>query len=119
MGHPLWLRVFNAVEGTVGPKVEQFVHGDAFATSLVIVNRVKGTVSGVVEGPTRRLWHVLNLPAGSDVKMLRGQLGDLDHEIRQLRSAVESESRKQARHRHDSSTQSHPGPGTSAEEPRP
>jgi hypothetical protein len=97
VSQPLWLRVFNTVEGAVGPKVEELVHGEKFAATLALVNKVKGGVNGVVEVPTRRLWHLLNLPAGTDVKKLRGQIGYLDHEVRQLRSAVESAGRKQAR----------------------
>ena len=43
------------------------------------------------------MWHLVNLPAGTDVRKLRNQIGDLDHEVRLLRGAVESEARKRAR----------------------
>lgn len=97
MGDPLWLRAFSAVESTVGPHVEEFVHGSGFATAVILVQKAKSGVSSIVERQTRGVWHLVNLPASSDVRKLRNQIGDLDHEIRLLRGTVESEARKRAR----------------------
>lgn len=97
MGDPLWLRAFTAVEGTVGPRIEEFVHGNKFSTAVVVVQKVKSGVSGVVERRTRGVWHLVNLPASTDVRKLRNQIGDLDHEVRVLRGHVEAEARKRAR----------------------
>jgi hypothetical protein len=97
VGDPLWLRAFTAVEGALGPRVEEFVHGQTFSTAVVIVQKVQSGVSGVVERRTRRVWHLVNLPAGSDLRKLRNQVGDLDHEVRLLRGAVESEARRRSR----------------------
>ena len=100
MGTPLWLRTFNAVEGVVGQRVEEFVHGTKFSSGLVLVHRVKGGVSGTLERRTRQVWHLLNLPAGSDVRRLRSQIGDLDHEVRQLRGTLDRADRaERARNR--------------------
>ncbi len=101
MGAPLWLRVFNAVEGVVGSQAEGLVHGEKFTATVVLVQRVRSGVGGAVERRTRRAWHLVNLPAGSDVRRLRGQIGDLDHEVRQLRSTVEREARLRARRERD------------------
>jgi hypothetical protein len=97
VGDPLWLRTFTAVEGAVGPRVEEFVHGKKFSTAVVVVQKVKSGVGGAVERRTRRVWHLVNLPASTDVRRLRNQIGDLDHEVRLLRGAVESAARKSAR----------------------
>ena len=97
MGDPLWLRAFMAVEGALGPRVEEIVHGPAFSTAVVVVQKVQSGVSSAVERRTRRVWHLVNLPAGSDVRKLRNQIGDLDHEVRLLRGAVEGEARKRSR----------------------
>ena len=97
MGDPLWLRAFTAVGGALGPRVEEFVHGPKFSTAVVIVQKVQSGVSAAVERRTRRVWHLMNLPAGSDVRKLRNQIGDLDHEVRLLRGAVESEARRRSR----------------------
>ena len=104
MGAPLWLQAFNAVEGVVGPRVEEFVHGERFSGTVVLVQKVKRGVKGQVELRTRQAWHLVNLPAGSDVRRLRGQIGDLDHEVRALRSSLEREKRarvRRARSDHD------------------
>ena len=61
-------------------RVWEFVHGPKFSTAVVIVKKVQSGVSGVVERRTRRVWHLVNLPAGSDVRKNRNQIGDLDHE---------------------------------------
>lgn len=97
MSTPLWLRAFNAVEGTIGPRIEDLVHGQAFSTGLVLVQRTRRGVTGQVERRTRQVWHLVNLPAGSDVRRLRGQIGDLDHEVRALRSSLERDRRSRAR----------------------
>lgn len=97
MGDPLWLRAFMAVEGALGPRVEEIVHGPVFSTAVVVVQKVQSGVSSAVERRTRRVWHLVNLPAGSDVRKLRNQIGDLDHEVRLLRGAVEGEARKRSR----------------------
>jgi hypothetical protein len=97
VGDPLWLRAFTAVEGTVGPRIEGFVHGKKFSTTVVVIQKVKAGVSGAVERRTRGVWHLVNLPASTDVRKLRNQIGDLDHEVRALRGAMESEARKRTR----------------------
>ena len=97
MGQPLWLQAFNAVEGVVGSRVEELVHGERFTSAVVLLHKVKGGVSGIVERRSRGVWHLVNLPAGSDVRRLRTQVGDLDHEVRQLRGALEREARLRAR----------------------
>ena len=88
MGKALWRRAFDTVEGAVGPRVEQAVNESGFATLVVVVRRGTAIVSGVGERTTRRLWHGLNLPAGSDVRRLRRQIGDLDREVRLVRHAL-------------------------------
>ena len=42
---------------------------------------------------TARAWHLVNLPAGSDVSRLRAQIGALDREVRRLTLRLENERR--------------------------
>ena len=42
-------------------------------------------------GLTARAWHLVNLPAGSDVGRLRAQIGALDREVRRLGLQLEAE----------------------------
>ena len=89
MSKALWRRAFDAVEGALGPQVEQLVHQRGFSTAVVVVRRGRGLVGRVGESASRRVWHGLNLPAGSDVRRLRRQLGDLDREVRLVRHALD------------------------------
>jgi hypothetical protein len=90
VGKALWRRAFDAVEGAVGPLVEQGVQASAFSTTVVLKQRTTSVVTALAERRTRQLWHLLNLPAGSDVRRLRRQLGDLDREVRLLRDLLQS-----------------------------
>jgi hypothetical protein len=45
---------------------------------------------------TARLWHVANLPAGSDVQRLRVQIGQLDREVRRLRLQLAAQNQASA-----------------------
>jgi hypothetical protein len=46
--------------------------------------RARKAANGVGDALTRRLWHLLNLPAGSDVARARRQVAALDREVRNL-----------------------------------
>ena len=59
---------------------------------------------------TARAWHLVNLPAGSDVSRLRAQIGALDREVRRLGLQLEAERRRNADHPHAGSTTEEPMP---------
>jgi hypothetical protein len=42
----------------------------------------------VVEGVSRRVWHTLNLPAGTDVRRMREQLARVERRVTQLSEEV-------------------------------
>lgn len=81
---PHWRRVFDRVEREVTPRVESVVHGEEFARAMTVVSRARAGVRRRIEDTSARLWHLVNLPAGSDVRRLRRQVGELDREIRRL-----------------------------------
>ena len=41
-----------------------------------------------------RVWHLMNLPAGTDLRRLRMQVGALDREVRRLSLQLDRDSRK-------------------------
>jgi len=90
VGKALWRRTFDAVESAVGPLVEQAVQASAFSSTVVLKQRTRSALGGLAERRTRQLWHLLNLPAGTDVGRLRRQVGDLDREVRLLRDLLQS-----------------------------
>lgn len=93
MGKALWRRAFDAVENAVGPRTEEWVRQAPFATAVVVAQRTSVALSGFVEAESRKAWHRLNLPAGTDVRRLRRQVGDLDREVRLLRETLERSAR--------------------------
>jgi hypothetical protein len=75
----------------VTPHAEQLVRTPAFALAAAIARRAQATARGTARGLTARAWHLVNLPAGSDVSRLRTQVGALDREIRRLTVQLETE----------------------------
>lgn len=88
-GKPGWRRAYDAVEQSVTPHVEAIVHGDEFRTATSLAGRARRFVGRSVNGATARVWHLANLPAGSDVQRLRKQIASLDREVRRLTLALE------------------------------
>ena len=94
---PLWRQAFDAAEKRVTPHAEKLVRTPAFALAAALTRRGQATARGTVRGLTARAWHLVNLPAGSDVSRLRAQVGALDREIRRLTVQLETERRRTER----------------------
>jgi hypothetical protein len=88
---PLWRQAFDAAERRVTPHAETFVRTDTFAIGAALVRRAGTLARDSATGVTTRAWHLLNLPAGTDVSRLRAQIGALDREVRRLTLQLEAE----------------------------
>ena len=86
---PLWRRAFDQVEGPVGSALADVTRSGTFAEALGLATRTRASVERELERRTRRLWHMANLPAGSDVAQLRRQVASLDRELRRVHRALE------------------------------
>ena len=84
MSKPGWRQANDAAETNVAPRVEAVVHTNQFARTTAMTARVRRWVSNEVNGVAARLWHLINLPAGTDVQRLRVQIGALDRQVRRL-----------------------------------
>ena len=93
MSQPLWRRAFDTVERGVAPHLERGVQSSGFADVVVLVQRTRRGLERRIERESRRYWHLLNLPAGTDVRRLRRQVASLDREVRLLREALEDQRR--------------------------
>ena len=91
---PTWRRAFDRLEGPLGSALEDVARSAGFAQALGLTTRARARVRRELERQTRRVWHAANLPAGSDVAHLRRQLAALDHELRQVRRALEAAERR-------------------------
>src|SRR4051794_30059106 len=94
---PRWRQAYDAVDKAVTPRAEAFVRTPTFAQGAALAQRAQKLARDTARGATARAWHLLNLPAGSDVSRLRAQIGALDREVRRLSLQLENERRRNAR----------------------
>ena len=94
---PRWRQAFDAVERRVTPRAEEVVRSETFAVGAALTRRAVTLARGSARDLTARAWHLLNLPAGTDVSRLRAQVGALDREIRRLTLQLEAARRETER----------------------
>jgi hypothetical protein len=85
---PLWLRAVLRVERAIGEPIESAVRSDTYFDVVTKTTRVRRTVGGAAEGLSRRCLHLLNLPAGSDIRNVRQQLARIERRLNQLSDEV-------------------------------
>jgi hypothetical protein len=88
-GKPLFWRAFDAAERAIGPRLEDTARSASFLDALGVAARLRARLRRDLERQSGRVWHLINLPAGSDVTRLRRQVADLDRELRRVNTALE------------------------------
>ena len=88
---PLWRQAFDSAEKFVGPKLELVVRTDEFVRATALSLQAQAALGRRLNAVTAKLWHLVNLPAGTDVLRLRAQVGALDREVRRLTLRLEQE----------------------------
>jgi hypothetical protein len=81
---PLWLRAVIRLERAIGEPIESAVRSDTYFDLVSTTTRVRRKVGGAAEGVSRRCLHMLNLPAGSDIRRMRQQLARMERRLNQL-----------------------------------
>ena len=81
---PLWLRAVIRIERAIGEPIESAVRSDTYFDVISTTTRVRRKVLGTAEGVSKRCLHLLNLPAGSDIRGIRQQLARMERRINQL-----------------------------------
>ena len=89
MSRPLWLRVVHRIERAIGEPLEDVVHSDGYFDAVAELTRWRARVGGALEATSRRALHLLNLPAGSDVRRLREQLARVERRLGQISKELE------------------------------
>jgi hypothetical protein len=87
-GQPLWLKAVYKVERAVGTRVEAAVRSDTYFDMVAESQRRQRQARALAEGISRRCLHLLNLPAGSDVRRLREQLGRMDRRLHSIQKEL-------------------------------
>ena len=85
---PLWLRAVIRLERAIGEPIESAVRSDTYFDLISTTTRVRRKVSGTAEGVSRRCLHLLNLPAGSDIRGMRQQLARMERRLNALSEEI-------------------------------
>jgi hypothetical protein len=85
---PLWLRAVVRLERAIGEPIESAVRSETYFDLVSKTTRVRRRVQGAAEGVSRRGLHMLNLPAGSDIRRMRQQLARMERRLNQLSNEV-------------------------------
>ena len=96
-GQPLWRRLYDTGERAVAPRLESAVRTECFAKGTALAGWAQATARMHVAALSARAWHLVNLPAGTDVTRLRTQLGALDREVRRLALRLEQQAHDDGR----------------------
>ena len=86
---PQWRKSYDAVERILAPSAEALVRSGEFAQLTGALFGVRRALSNGVKEVAARLWHLVNLPSGTDLQRLRVQIGALDRDVRRLSLQLE------------------------------
>ena len=86
---PLWLKLVLRLERTVGGPVEAAVNSNTYFDVVTELNRGTRRLTDAVESVSRRGLHLLNLPAGTDIRRVREQLARMDRRLLQITKELE------------------------------
>lgn len=85
---PLWLQAVYRLERAIGGPVESAVHSNAYFDAVARLTRARSRATGAAEGLSRRCLHLLNLPAGTDVRRVREQLARMERQMNVLADEI-------------------------------
>lgn len=90
-GKPPWRQAYDEMERRIGPVVTEVAHNAEVLQGMAKGGALVDGVRSRVESAARAGWHLLNLPARSDVVRLSQQVGALDRQVRRLSLQLEQE----------------------------
>jgi hypothetical protein len=80
-GPPTWLKLVLKAERVLGSRVESAVHSDTYFDLVTQLRRSGTRLSSTAEGVSRRIIHLANLPAGTDIRRIREQLSRMERRL--------------------------------------
>jgi hypothetical protein len=83
-GQPLWLKAVLRLERAIGEPVETVAHSNTYFDAVAVAVRMHARAIGAVEGVSRRCLHLVNLPAGTDLRRVREQLSRIERRLLEL-----------------------------------
>jgi hypothetical protein len=86
---PLWLKAINKLERVVGQPIEKAVRSDLYFDLVADARRNHRRVAYAVEGVSKRCLHLVNIPAGTDVRRVREQLNRMERRLTEVTKELE------------------------------
>jgi hypothetical protein len=81
---PTWLEAVQRFERAIGEPIEEFVRSDTYFDLMTQAKRARARFTRVFEEVQEEWLHLFNLPAASDVRRLREQLGRVERRLDQV-----------------------------------
>ncbi len=85
----LLLKLVLRAERAIGTPIETADHSDAYFDVVTELSRGTRRLTGALESVSKRGLHLLNLPAGTDMRRLREQLARMDRRLLQISKELE------------------------------
>jgi ribosome-associated translation inhibitor RaiA len=89
-GKPVLRELYDRIAQELGPQLSGMTASDRFAVAVDVAEAVRQRTSTELQRSSRRFLHACNLPAGSDITVLRDEIGALDRAVRALARQVET-----------------------------
>lgn len=89
---PKWRQTFDSIEKEVTPRLDTIIRSEQFAVATGLAAQMQRRFAKQAARNTRRVLHMLNLPAGTDVTRLLNEIGQLKAQVRTLSSQIEAQS---------------------------
>jgi HAMP domain-containing protein len=81
--------VYDHVAAELGPRMSDLTASDRFASAVEVVDALRNRAASELQRSSRRFLHACNLPAGTDIAVLRDEIGALERTVRTLARQVE------------------------------
>ena len=88
---PKWRQTFDSIEREVTPRLDTIIRSEQFAVATGLAAQMQRRFAKQAARNTRRVLHLLNLPAGTDVTRLLNEIGQLKAQVRSLSSQIEAQ----------------------------
>jgi len=79
--NPWWLDAVRRWERMIGQPIEQVVTSDAYFDAVTQAKRIQAEIGKRFESVTEDWFRMLNVPAASEIRRLREQLGRIERTL--------------------------------------
>jgi len=84
-----WQQAVVGIQQRINPVLRAALDREDVSAALGLLQALRSGVVQAGEAPSRRLLHLVNLPAGSDINRLLVRIASLEREVRELRKRLE------------------------------